>query len=106
MELRGHHSSTPSSLRLACTSTYRLPWPPPCVTDVNDPHLVGYDFVIDLVGVSNDGQLVDAGLVRLRCHERKVGKRGNPLVDQVFYRLCRSGSPTFQVGIDRIEVAP
>src|SRR5260370_14697578 len=81
-------------------------WPRPTrsVTDVNDPHLVALDFVVDFVWMADERQLMDAGLVRSRCHQWKIGEPGNPPLDYRFYGFCGSGSSLAEICVDFVEV--
>jgi hypothetical protein len=82
-----------------------FPWPASAIANMYNPQLIAHNLVIDFVGVPNDCQLVDAKLVGCGCDEWKIGKPGNPALNEVL-NLLRSGrGALIQVGVNRIEIA-
>jgi hypothetical protein len=63
------------------------------VSDMDDPNFIAADFVVDVIGIPDDRQLVDARLVCFRRHMWKAGEHGNTPLNDSLDRL-RNGRGT------------
>jgi hypothetical protein len=54
------------------------------IANMEDPHVIATDFIIDVVRMTDDCQLMDTRLIRLRCKARKIGENRDAPLD---YRL-------------------
>src|SRR6266852_469306 len=81
-----------------------MPWSARSMPDMNDPHFITLDFVVDFVRIADERQLMDAGLIRGRCHQRKIGEPGNPPLDHRFHGFCGRGRSFAEIWVDFIEI--
>jgi len=54
---------------------------------MKDPDLVSVDFLINLVGISHDRQLVCSSVAGFGRHEWKIRVPSNPTLDQIHDRV-------------------
>jgi hypothetical protein len=72
---------------------------------VENPHLlIAAQFVIDLIGISNDREFKNGNLISLRRHERKSAELPNPPFNQIFDGLRGCGISLIEIIVDRIKI--
>ena len=72
-----------------------LPRPSPSVAHMNDPYFIAFDFIINLVRIAHDRELIDPGFVGFGSHEGKISKLRDSTFDA---GLDRAGRDRENVG--------